>query len=484
MRPLRALLRRLHGLPLAAKLAAILLAAVLLALGVVYALVAPRLESRLVDAKLDELEKIATETTFQLAVVVDLRDQRAVQAVVDRVAGANDVRAVVLQRIGRVITPYADSQVESKDLVGDALVEEAAETVDVRRGRASRGGEELAEVVRPILRGGEFVFMVSARLSDAVRGAGLLRKSLIIPGLVALAVSVVAGVVAQLRYTRRIRRLEHAAERLAGGDFALPVPHEGDDELGQLASAMERMRVRLDHLDRARKAFIANASHELKTPLFALGGFLELLADDDVDEATRRDFTDQMREQVHRLTRLTADLLDLSRLDAGELPVSVEPVDLAGCAEALADQFRAAAEASGRELTAGVVEPVTALADESWVLRVGAAVVENAIRHTPPRTRIRIDVCVEGRQAVLRVVDDGPGVQPDELPHLFDRFYRGSGGIAHGSGLGLSIAAALASRMGGSLDVRSRPGETSFSLRLPAAATAAPREREPLAARS
>ena len=100
-------------------------------------------------------------------------------------------------------------------------------------------------------------------------------------------------------------------------------------ELGALAAAFERMRVRLAHLDDARREFVANASHELRTPLFSLAGFLELLDDEELDEATRREFLASMREQVDRLTKLASDLLDLSRLDSGRLTVECEPVDLA-----------------------------------------------------------------------------------------------------------------------------------------------------------
>src|SRR5439155_1753100 len=118
-------------------------------------------------------------------------------------------------------------------------------------------------------------------------------------------------------FARRIRRLERAAERIAAGDFSEPVVDRGRDELAQLAAGFDRMRLQLAQLDDARRAFIANASHELRTPIFSLGGFLELLRDEDLDEATRREFLGTMAEQVERLSRLATDLLDLSRLDAG-----------------------------------------------------------------------------------------------------------------------------------------------------------------------
>ena len=158
------------------------------------------------------------------------------------------------------------------------------------------------------------------------------------------------GYVGASFHAHRIRRLERAAERIAGGRFDEPVVDGGSDELGELASAFERMRERLAQLDTARKEFIANASHELRTPLFSLGGFLELMTDEDLDEETRTEFLATMREQVDRLTKLATDLLDLSRMDAGRLHLEQETVDLGDVARDLLDEMRALAERRGHSL--------------------------------------------------------------------------------------------------------------------------------------
>src|SRR5204862_1851064 len=137
----------------------------------------------------------------------------------------------------------------------------------------------------------------------------------------ALAASLLVGYLAASLFARRIRRLERAADRIAGGDFGEPVEDRGKDELGELATAFEEMRQRLAQLEHARREFIANASHELRTPLFSLGGFLELIENEDLEPRTQRDFLATMREQIDRLTKLATDLLDLSRLDAGRMHV-------------------------------------------------------------------------------------------------------------------------------------------------------------------
>jgi signal transduction histidine kinase len=281
-------------------------------------------------------------------------------------------------------------------------------------------------------------------------------------------------------FARRIRRLERAADRIAGGRLDEPVLDRGSDELGQLAAAFERMRQRLAHLEYARREFIANASHELRTPIFALGGFLELLDDPDVDPQTRAEFLATMQVQVERLTKLATELLDLSRLDAGQLRIESETVDLATLAEALAAEFTAMARAGDHPLAVEVAsEPPVAQADEQRVLQVGRVLVENALRHTPPGTPVRIRVASEAGRALLSVQDEGSGIPEEHAEDIFDRFYRLDGNLASGSGLGLAIARELAYAMGGTVELESKPGRTTFSLRLPSPTLARSAPREP-----
>jgi signal transduction histidine kinase len=259
---------------------------------------------------------------------------------------------------------------------------------------------------------------------------------------------------------------------VAGGDFETPIVDTGRDEVSQLANAFDDMRARLAVLDRARREFIANASHELRTPLFSLGGFVELLGDEAMDPAVRRDFLGEMRDQIDRLTRLATDLLDLSRLDAGQLEVETVRFDLAATVRAVAEEFRAVAETDEHELVIDADEPVEVLADEVRVQQIARVFVENAIRHTPRGTTVGVTAGTTDDGAVLVVRDDGPGIPAEDQRHLFQRFYRAGGGKASGSGLGLAIASELATRMAGRIDVRSGEGETVFALVLPPAADA------------
>ncbi len=306
----------------------------------------------------------------------------------------------------------------------------------------------------------------------------LVRSRLVVAGLIALAASLLVGYLAASIFARRIRRLERAADRIASGDFSQPVVDSGRDELGQLAAAFERMRQRLAQLEHARREFIANASHELRTPLFSLGGFLELMTEEELDPKTQAEFMVTMREQVERLTKLATELLDLSRLDAGRLTVEREPLDLAAVTDALADEFRAVARATGHQLSVRGNGPAEGLGDEERALQIGRILVENALVHPPPGTPVRIGAARRDGSVVLTVEDEGPGIPAQHAGQVFDRFYRIEGSVASGSGLGLTIAKELAELMGGSIELDVSGDRTSFALVLPASPSALPFSRE------
>jgi signal transduction histidine kinase len=373
----------------------------------------------------------------------------------------------VLLQSGTLV--FRDSSEVGGDVSGDPVVALASRTERPVSGRVERDGRSYAEVATPVPGYDGYILLLSAPLDDALAGVRLIGRSLLVAGLVALIASAIAAYWAAYGLTRRLRRLETAASQIAAGDFSRPIEAKGEDEIAELAREFETMRVHLADLDRARREFIANASHELRTPLFSLGGFLELLADEDLDEETRREFLEETREQVSRLTRLATDLLDLSRLDAGRLHVESGAVDLAEAARTLADEFRVLAEASERPLEVEADAPVPAVGDEERVIRIGRALLENALGHPPPGTPVKVVAGHENGHAVLVVCDEGSGIAPEDRERVFQRFYRGEGGKASGSGLGLAIAAELAARMGGRLTLESEPGETRFVLELPPA---------------
>ena len=451
-----------------ARLSLALLVVVAGVLAFVYLLVVPSLERRLVDSRKAQAASVAERVAAQLPS----------QTPGDLAAGfasASNTRVTIFEVFNRgplSLRGIADEG--GGGAVGgiedDPVAERAAETLTPTRGVVTRGGLRYAEAAQPAQQATSNVVLVSSSLEDSLATVALVKNRVLISALIALVAALLLGLGGARVFARRIRNLERAAERIANGKFDEPIEDSSPDELGQLARAFDRMRLRLAGLEHARREFIANASHELRTPLFSLGGHLELLVDEDLDDATKREFLGRMREQVDRLTKLAGELLDLSRLDAGRLRVDRDPVDLSRVAELLVEEFEARAQGSDHRLEPEIDGSATGLGDEQRILQVGRALVENALRHTPGGTRVRVRTGRDGEHVFLVVEDDGPGIGPEEAVQVFERFYRGDGtGRASGSGLGLAIARELAEAMQGEIVLTSEPGSTAFTLSLPAA---------------
>jgi signal transduction histidine kinase len=430
------------------------------ALGLVYLIVVPSLENRLVNSRLSQLERSADGLSHELPA-----DRFRWPDFLDSASESANARVVVYDYVGppTALVVVGDSRgARSTDVAQDRLALKSATSLRPVSGTVIHRGARYAEAVAPVP-ATTTVLLVSAPLHEAVASVRFVRSRLLIAGTIALIGALAVGYVGAWLFARRLRRLETAAERIAAGRFDEPIRDEGADEVGQLARTFDRMRERLSALDHARREFIANASHELRTPVFSLGGFLELLTEEDLDEETRQEFLSTMREQVDRLAKLATELLDLSRADAGQLEVDRERVDLGAVADAVLGEFAALARADERpvELVAGDGGPV--IGDEQRILQIARVLLENALVHTPPGTAVR----VRTGEGSLAVEDEGIGIPREHLPHVFERFYRVNGRLASGSGLGLAIAQELARAMDGSLDVESEPGRTVFTLRLP-----------------
>jgi signal transduction histidine kinase len=283
------------------------------ALGLVDLIVVPSLEHSLIDSKLSQLRKSAVEVAKQIGRpddALNLSSRLQVAA-----ATANARVAVLSPLTPDVVGVFDDSNiVQSGDLQDDPIAVRALRTLSLESGTVRRGDARFAEVAVPLpsrVGPGNYALLLTASLHDTLANVDQVRRRILIAGAIALVAALVVGYAAAAMFARRLRRLERAADRLAGGDFSEPIADEGSDEVGQLAEAFERMRQRLAQLEHARREFIANASHELRTPLFSLGGFLELMENEDLDQRTQRDFMATMREQIDRLTKLATELLDL-----------------------------------------------------------------------------------------------------------------------------------------------------------------------------
>jgi signal transduction histidine kinase len=301
-----------------------------------------------------------------------------------------------------------------------------------------------------------------------VQGNSGVKHEIAVGGLFALLAAFGIGYYSNAVVGKRIRRLEAAARKIADGDFGSRIPVDTSGQLGKLARTFNEMQRRLAELDGARKQFVANASHELRTPIFSLGGFVELLEEEDPSPEERAEFVHTMREQIERLTKLTTDLLDLSQLDAGALIVQADSVDLSALARDVSREFGPRADQHGSRLELRrPSHPVIARADPERVRQITRILLDNALTHTPEGTKVTVTANSVNRRVELTVSDEGPGIPQRVQGRLFERFYTAETG--GGSGLGLAIARELAQRMQGRISITSNKRFTAFTLDLPPA---------------
>ena len=448
------------------------------AVGTIYLTVTPRLEERLQDQKLDRLQEDARgnvegRTGFAARYVPDsdavLPDSRVNAAAVDSSAEVLvlDVLEGSPQAVAIKIDSAPDGGVSESDV--SALALDAVATGRPASATLSTGAGRQAVVAYPLIQDEkvEGVAVFADTLDEVEGNVDLIRQQILLSGGIALAVALLAGYLVARALSQRVGRLEHAARKVAAGDFSNPIRADSDDELGQLAAAFDDMQNQLARLDRARKQFIASASHELRTPIFSLGGFLELLADEDLDEETRRQFLDQLRGQVDRMRKLATELLDLSRLEAGALELRPEPTDLGQLAREVAGEFTPAAQRHESRVRLDLPDdPIELDCDPERVAQVLRILLDNALVHTPSGTGVRVSAARRNGHVRVEVSDLGLGINRQNMPHIFEPFFT-SNDEAQGAGLGLAIARELAERMQGRLTVRSVPGSTTFSLVLP-----------------
>ena len=302
-----------------------------------------------------------------------------------------------------------------------------------------------------------FVLVTEKQLSDVTTAVGQVRTAFLAAAAAGLLVAVILGVFLATTIGRRLARLRAVAVRVAREGPDAPTPRDdGLDEVGDLARSLATMQRELRRQEAARRSFVATASHELRTPLTSVQGTLELLEEDlrdgrlDHDDARKQ--LGAAQRQLRRLGRLASELLDLSRLDAA-VPLREEPVELGELCRAVAAEF----EIGGRERD--VELEVTAPPGPCWgrgdpdaVARVVRILLDNALRHAPLGSAVRVLPAYHGSNATVEVIDEGPGVAPTDRERIFERFERGSTPSGEGGfGLGLAIGRELARRMGGEL---------------------------------
>jgi two-component system OmpR family sensor kinase len=310
------------------------------------------------------------------------------------------------------------------------------------------------------------IYLYTVTIGGAASGLSAVKDQILVGGLIAAAIATILGLYYAQMAASNIRRLQDAARKVADGNFETTIPVAS---VGQLARTFNEMQRRLAELDSARKQFIANASHELRTPIFSLGGFVELLEEEDPSPEERAEFVRTMRQQIERLTKLTVDLLDLSQLDAGAMEMRPHSVDLGALAREVTREFGARADLRGSRLELRTPpQPPIAHGDPDRVRQIIRILLDNALTHTPEGTKVTVTTYSVNRRAELTVSDEGSGIPQRVQNRIFERFYTAD--KAGGSGLGLAIATELAQRMEGRITISSSRRFTAFTLDLPPAA--------------
>ena len=306
---------------------------------------------------------------------------------------------------------------------------------------------------------------VRTSLVSAVLGAA---------GLAAV-LALLAAVLASRRITRPVLRLIDAARAMGGGDRRARVGQVpgAPAELQELAAAFDQMAGTITAEEQLHRDLVADVAHELRTPVAVLQANTEALLDGVVDHTPEQ--TASLHEEAVRLGRLVEDLQRLAAAEAAALQLTLRPCDLAGVATAVADAFRASFAAAGVSFDSRL-EAAPVLADQDRLHQVITNLLSNALKFSPPGGQVQMTLSAGGGQARLEVTDTGPGITADDLPHVFNRLWRGAhaAGTA-GSGIGLAVASELARAHHGSIEVVSEPGQGSrFTLLLPLAPGSAP----------
>ncbi len=271
-----------------------------------------------------------------------------------------------------------------------------------------------------------------------------------------------------------VDRITRAAEQIAGGDLTERVPESAKmDEIGRLAATFNLMISRLQAAFERQRQFTSDASHELRTPLAVMRGDIEVALRRDRSAVEYREALESNLEEIVRLSRLVEDLLMLARGDAGRVELRREPVDLNKLCQQMVEYISPLADQKEQTLSfAGPDAQVIVSADMLRIKQLLLNLLDNAIKYTEPRGKIILGLKAEDKEAVITVTDTGRGIPPEDLPFIFERFFRRSAKLtdrsATGFGLGLSIVKWIVDSHGGKIEAQSEVGKgTTFTVRLP-----------------
>ena len=324
-----------------------------------------------------------------------------------------------------------------------------------------------------------FLVLARPRASVTAAAAGVLVPLLLLAGGAALAVALVLVVLVGRTLTRPLTQLAAAAEDVAAGNYSRRVGIRGDDEIGKLGAAFDRMAEAVERARKVQRDFLANLSHELKTPLTSLIGFSQALVDGSLkSDADRARAAAIVHEESERVLRMSQELLDLARVEAGSISLHIAPVDLGGQLQQELEIVRQRADARDLRITLDVpADTPPVAADAERLHQVLDNLLDNAVKYAPAASTVTVAVSVAG-SSVETIVSNPSGAHKPDPERIFERFYRADpsrSAAAGGVGLGLAISRELTAAMNGRLwaDIDAE-GNLRMHLRLPVAIQPAP----------
>lgn len=420
------------------------------------------------------LETIATAVSMRENPVAPANQIRTMNRLLNLLGGRFNARAAVVASGGEVVI---DTQPQGPLPSSDDLARLGGLTEPAQGSFTDGSGRVWLYVVEPMA-AGRVLLVAAPRLNLRTVPYALALEGLPGPLLAAGALALLTSLALAWLLARWIsgplRRTAAAARQVAGGDYDVRIPPTGPQEAQDVALAFNHMVDEVRRNQRVQRDFVANVSHELKTPLTSIQGFAQAIQDEAVsDSEGRRQAAQVIYDEADRLRRLVEGLLDLARLESGQSDMARQPVDVAALLNRVADQESVvAAERQIRITRDWPPELPSLMGDGDRLAQVFINLIDNAIRHSPSGDEVRLGAKPAAGWLQVEVSDHGPGIAPEDQDRVFERFYKSdkarASATGRGSGLGLAISAEIVNAHGGRIDLTSSPGLGSrFTVALP-----------------
>lgn len=311
-----------------------------------------------------------------------------------------------------------------------------------------------------------------AAYSDAISGVmRTMSNTALFVMLATLVAALVLSYYISRRMTRPLKTMANAAREFASGNFSVRVPEDSRcEEIDELASSFNNMANDLAQLEELTRGFIGNVSHEFKTPMTTIGGFVDGMIDGTIPLEQRDRYLRTISEEVKRLSRMVTRMLDAAKIQSGELILSPAPFDFSEMASQILFSFEQKIEQKHIEVDAELDDRLWVMGDRDHVFRAVYNLVDNAVKFTVQSGRLTLRARAHGAMCDFSITNTGTGIAPEDIPHIFDRFYKADRSRSldkTGAGLGLYIVKNIINLHGGDISVRSDGGETEFSFTLP-----------------